>query len=116
MQPDDFALLETLVETVEKAVSDINNRIDALEKETDVHVLDGIDPERTDYRRNQLARHKNGLHQFDGTKWKCIVDSIDPVEVENGDGTAKLVFAKSSGDRIEREITYARPSRRKVAA
>lgn len=112
---DEF-IVEKLVETLEDVVSEINSRLDALEAETGVHVLDDIDPERTDYKRNQLARHKNGLHQFDGRKWLCIVDSIDRVEVENVDGKAKLIFAKSSGETLEREIPFARPVRKKVAA
>lgn len=102
-------LFDALVDTIELAVTRLNDRIDALERENGVHILDRIDPQRTDYKRNQLARHKNGLHQFDGEGWVCLVDSIDRVEVEPGDGKAKLVFAKSSGTTIEREIAFARP-------
>ena len=119
MQNDEtitLALLDEVVSTLERVVKDLNNRIDQLEADTPgVPILDEIDPERTDYRRNQLARHKGGLHQFDGQAWHCIVDAIDRVAVENGDGKAKLVFAKSSGAIIEREIAFARPGRKKAA-
>jgi len=109
-------LFDALIDTIEIAVTKINERIDALERDTGVHILDDIDPERTDYKRHQLARHKNGLYQFDGDGWVCLVDSIDRVEVEPGDGKAKLVFAKSSGATIERDISFARPRKAAVKA
>lgn len=108
-------LLDEVVSTIERVVKELNNRIDQLEADTGVPILEEIDPERTDYRRNQLARHKGGLHQWDGLAWRCLVDSVDRVAVENGDGKAKLIFHKSSGDVIEREIAFARPARKRAA-
>lgn len=81
---DEF-ILEKLVETLEDVVSEINSRLDVLETETGIQILNGFDPDRTDYRKGQLAANGGGsLWQFTGpeTGWRTVMNGVESVKVE----------------------------------
>lgn len=89
-------LIEEVVASLEKIVGGINSRLDALEAETGVEILNGYDEDRNDYRHNQLAKiGGGGVAQWNAQKkeWRVIVNTVESVKIEG----ETLVIEKSDG-------------------
>jgi hypothetical protein len=87
-------ITEELVSSLEKVISKIEKSFDDLKAETGVQIINGIDPDRTDYRKNQLASvGGGGLMQWTGTRWRTVLNGVEAVKIE-GDS---LIVERSNG-------------------
>ncbi|MHA6690312.1 hypothetical protein [Devosia sp. A449] len=89
-------ITEELVSSLEKVISKIEKSFDDLRAETGVQIINGFDPDRTGYRKGQLASNGGGsLWQFTGpeTGWRTITNGVESVKIE-GDW---LVVERSNG-------------------
>lgn len=112
-------IIEEVVKELERIITQIDARLEALENETGVHILNGYDEDRTDYPHNTLAKTGGGaLQQYDAESktWRVVVNTIESVDIVQADGTAMLRLEKSDGTIVERLIPYAKAPRRKAVA
>ena len=69
-------------------------------------IATGIDTEKA-YPRNALATDKGALWRYDGSEWKCLVDGLSHIDLEQKDErtlTVKQVFASGKTSEIDMRV------------